>query len=345
LPELRKDLITGDWVIIATERAKRPDKFKGQPQAKAAGTDTQSCPFCTGNESMTPKEVFAIPSKGDRKPDREGWQVRVVPNKFPALIANQSSDRQKLGIYETMGGFGIHEVIISNPKHISDISVLSAEELVPMLAAYRQRITALKSNEKIQSIIVMHNQGREAGASLDHIHSQLFGLPILPPQLGKEISGTMAYFNQSKRCAVCDILDFERQAEARVVCENAHFVILQPFASGSPFETWIVPRKHCPDYGQITDGQIHALAHCLKIMLDFFYRELDNPAFNFYIHNSPTLIDTSSYFHWHLELLPKLTIKAGFEMGTGVNINITKPEYTAEYIREKIQSIKAGVSI
>jgi len=189
----------------------------------------------------------------------------------------------------------------------------------------------------------MHNQGKEAGASLDHIHSQLFGLPIIPPVLGKELSGTLSYFNHNNRCAMCDILDFELREDKRVVWEDEHFVVLQPFASGSPFETWIVPKSHSPNFDDITDEQISSFAHCLKIMLDFFYTDLDNPAFNYYIHNSPTLIDTSRYFHWHLELLPKLTIKAGFEMGTGVSINITTPEFTAEYIKEKIKSIKAGV--
>ena len=343
MPELRKDLITGDWVIIATERAKRPDKFKGQPQAKPSVTDTGSCPFCKGNEYMTPREVFAIKSGRYRKPDQEGWKVRVVPNKFPALLSDLSMNTQKIGIYDTMDGFGVHEVIISSPRHVCDISTLSVAELGHMLAAYRQRIKKLKGDERIKSIIIMHNQGREAGASLDHIHSQLFALPIIPPVLGRELSGSIGYFNYKKRCAMCDILEFELGREDRVVCKDRHFAVLQPFASGSPFETWIIPRKHSPNFDDITDDQIKSFARCLKLMLDFFYSELDNPAFNYYIHNSPTLIDTSRYFHWHLELLPKLTIKAGFEMGTGININITTPESTAEYIKEKIGSIKIGV--
>ncbi len=343
MPELRKDLITGDWVIIATERAKRPDKFRGQPQAEASVTDTESCPFCAGNEYMTPKEVFSIGASRDSKPDRQGWQVRVVPNKFPALISGLPLHTKKKGIYDTMEGFGIHEVVILTPRHICDISRLPRTGLVSMLEAYRQRIARLKMDEKIKSIIIMHNQGREAGASLDHIHSQLFALPIIPPEIGKEIKGTIAYFNYHKHCALCDILDFEDKEKIRTVWQDKHFAVLQPFASKSPFETWIVPKKHSPYFDEISDEEIKSLAFCLKLILDFFYEDLDNPAFNYFIHTSPTLIDTSKYFHWHLELLPKLTIKAGFEMGTGVNINITTPESTAEYIKEKIESIKAGV--
>jgi len=336
LPQLRKDLITGDWVIIATERAKRPDKFRGVPQSKPVEANNDTCPFCAGNEGMTPREVYALDSGKKRKPNSEGWQVRVVPNKFPALIPEVDLQSGKEGLYRTMTGFGVHEVIIASPRHICDIALLSPPEIMAMLDAYQNRINELKADDRIQSIIIMHNQGREAGASLDHIHSQLFGLPFIPPVLGKELEGTINYFNRNKKCAMCDMLKFESREAKRVVYQNRHFMVLQPFASGSPYQTWIVPRTHCSNFEYIDGPQKKSLASCLKLVLDFFYRELGNPAFNYYIHTSPSAIDASHYYHWHLEFLPKLTIKAGFEMGTGVNINITTPESTAEYMRERM---------
>ncbi len=343
MPEFRKDLITGEWVIIATERAKRPDKFKKGTSYKKIKTCPESCPFCAGNESMTPKEVFAINSIKERKPDTSGWQVRVVPNKFPALISNLPLDTSKIGIYDKMSGFGVHEVIIISPKHICNIAELGLKELEVMINSYVNRMLSLREDEKIKSIIIMHNQGKEAGASLDHIHSQLFGLPMIPPVLGKELSGTLAYFNSKNSCAICDILKFEKEEDKRVVFENKDFLVFEPFASGSPYETWIVPKRHAHNFEEMTNEQTKSFAYCLKVMLDFFYKNLDNPPFNYYIHTSPTLMDTSKYFHWHLELIPKLTIKAGFEMGTGVNINITKPEYTAEFIKENLKELKIKV--
>ncbi|MCG9479594.1 MAG: galactose-1-phosphate uridylyltransferase [Actinomycetia bacterium] len=336
MPQLRKDLITGDWVIIATERAKRPDKFKGQSQVRPPETNNATCPFCAGNEDMTPQEVFTIDKVINRKPNQEGWQVRVVPNKFPALISKVGLDSSKIGIYDVMSGFGVHEVIILTPQHIRDIGDLSHQELVSMVTAYKSRIDELKKDDRIKSVIIMHNQGKEAGASLDHTHSQLFGLPFIPPVLGKELRGTIAYFNDHDRCAMCDILEYEQQQQKRIVYMDQYFMVLQPFASGSPYETWVVPRQHSPNFEDIDKQQMQSFCRCLKLVLDFFYHQLDNPAFNYYIHTSPTLIDTGKYYHWHLELIPKLTIKAGFEMGTGVNINITTPEFTAEYIKERI---------
>ncbi len=343
LPELRKDLITGEWVIIATERAKRPDKFKGTPSGANIKTSTESCPFCYGNESMTPKEVFTICSSRQRKPNTKGWQVRVVPNKFPALLSNLPLESSKVGIYDVMNGFGVHEVIIVSPKHIHSIAELKLGEFELMVNSYVNRMRSLRNDERIKSIIIMHNQGKEAGASLDHIHSQLFALPLIPPVLGKELSGTLGYFNSNNSCAMCDILKFESREDKRVVFEDKNFMVIEPFASSSPYETWIVPKKHSPSFESLEAEEISSFSYCLEVVMDFFYSDLNNPPFNYYIHTSPTFIDTSKYFHWHLELFPKLTIKAGFEMGTGVNINITRPEFTAEFMKEKLKRLKVKV--
>lgn len=336
MPELRKDIITGEWVIVAVERAKRPENFRDQLKVKAGHGNI--CPFCSGNEYMTPGEVFSIDFVKNREANTPGWQVRVVPNKFPALLPNVELAQTKVGIYDIMSGFGVHEVIIHAPTHICNISELNDEELGLVVSAYIQRMNELKKDERIKSIIVMLNQGREAGASIEHSHSQVFGLPFIPPVIGEELSGTMLHFNNNDTCAMCDIIKFEKEEGKRVVFEDECFIILQPFASKNPFETWIVPKRHNPDFETITKEELRSFSHCLKLVVDFFYTELNNPSFNYYIHSAPALIDASKYFHWHLEFLPKLTIRAGFEIGTGVDINIASPEQTSDFMKKSLES-------
>lgn len=335
MSELRRDIITGEWVIIATERAKRPENFKSSPDIKKIASEV--CPFCTGNEQMTPSEVFSIDSISNRKPDTPDWKIRVVPNKFPALLPDIKLSIGKNGIYEIISGFGIHEVIINTPEHVFNISDLSTEELKLVVKTYIQRVNELKGDERIKSIIIMLNQGKEAGASLEHTHSQVFGVPIIPPVVGEELQGTLRYFNIKNSCAMCDIIKFEKKDNKRIVFEDEFFVVLEPFASKNPFETWIVPKRHNPHFEKMTEDELESFTNCLKIVVDIFYGELGNPAFNYYIHTGPTLIDTEKYFHWHLEFVPKLTIRAGFEIGTGVNINITTPEYTADFMKSGIK--------
>ncbi|MBC7333196.1 MAG: DUF4931 domain-containing protein, partial [Actinobacteria bacterium] len=214
MPELRKDIITGEWVIMATERAKRPENFRSQPRVKAGPDDV--CPFCGGNEYMTPDEVFSISLYENRKANAPGWQVRVVPNKFPALLPDIHLSQKREGIYDVMSGFGVHEVIIHSPEHICNFSELDENQLSLIISAYVKRINELKKDERIKSIIVMLNQGKEAGASIEHSHSQVFGLPFIPPVVGEELSGTIAYFNNNDTCAMCDIIRFEKKEGKRL---------------------------------------------------------------------------------------------------------------------------------
>jgi UDPglucose--hexose-1-phosphate uridylyltransferase len=334
LPEFRKDIILDEWVIIATERAKRPENFK-EEKIKIQNQGSGICPFDKGNESMTPPEILRVGRQGNIVDAVSAdWQIRVVPNKFPALIPNARPYSNKYGVYTVMDGFGLHEVVIHSPDHITNISGLDHFQIKMLVEVYLERLRTIKKDTRIESVIVMLNQGKEAGASLEHTHSQIFALPLTPPVLQRELYRTRSYFKQHNRCAVCDLLKFEMNENRRIVFENRHFIILQPFAARNPFETWIVPKFHHPNFEQITDEQVQSFAHCLKITVDFFYKELNEPPFNYYIHTGPTNSQEAyDHYHWNFELIPKLSIKAGFEIATGIDINITTPEDTAEFMK------------
>ena len=335
MPQYRKDIILDEWVIIATERAKRPENFK-EEKLKVKTESAGICPFDAGNESMTPPEILRLDKDGNILKKNSGhWQIRVVPNKFPALVPTEVSMSKKYGIYMYMGGFGLHEVVIHSPLHITNISQLSQKQVRMLVWVYAERIKEIEKDTKIDSVILMLNQGKDAGASLEHSHSQIFSLPLVPPVLEKEVYGTRRYFNQNKKCAMCSLIEFELEEDKRVVYKNEDFVIIQPYASRNPFETWIVPLAHNANFEYISPGQIDAFAECLKRVVDFFYFELNEPPFNYYIHTGPLrTAEFSMHYHWNFELIPKLSIKAGFEIATGIDICITTPEYTAEFMKE-----------
>jgi len=332
LPEYRKDIMLDEWVIIATERAKRPENFKEQI-VKVESKALSVCPFDSGNESMTPPESLRVDSQGNEVGKDGQWQIRVVPNKFPALVPNAQPSSRQYGPYMVMDGFGLHEVVVQSPRHITNISELSAQQVELLISVYIRRLRAIKNDSRIESVVIMLNQGKEAGASLEHSHSQIFALPLTPPVQMNEISRTRSYFNRNHSCAMCDIINFEIKEDKRVVYENKEFLMIQPYASRNPFETWIVPRRHDSNFENISAQEAISFAQCLKVLVDFFYADLNNPPFNYYIHTGTLRSPESSHYHWHLELEPKLSIKAGFEIATGIDICITTPEYTADYMK------------
>lgn len=332
MPEYRKDIMLDEWVIIATERAKRPENFKEQI-VKVENKALSVCPFDRGNESMTPPESLRVDSQGNEVGKDSQWQIRAVPNKFPALVPNAQPFSLQYGPYLVMDGFGLHEVIIHSPRHITNISELSRQQVELLISVYIRRLRAISKDSRIESVVIMLNQGKEAGASLEHSHSQIFALPLTPPILMNEISRTRSYFNRNHSCAMCDIINFEIIEDKRVVYENKEFLMLQPYASRNPFETWIIPRRHESNFENISAQEANSFAQCLKVLVDFFYADLNNPPFNYYIHTGTLGNTENSHYHWHLELEPKLSIKAGFEIATGIDICITTPEYTAEYMK------------
>ncbi len=331
MPQLRRDPIIGRWVIISTDRGKRPIEW--QKKEVTTSIDPKYCPFCPGNEKYAPNEIFVIAPPG-RQPNSPGWEVRVVPNKFPALIIEGDLNKKGVGLYDMMNGIGAHEVIIETPEHHIRMSNMTVEQIKKIIIAYKSRMIDLKNDIRFKYIMVFKNHGEEAGASLSHSHSQLIALPIVPKRVKEEMNGAKKYYDFRDRCIYCDILAQELHSQERVVIDEKNFTVITPFASCSPFEVWIIPKRHCSDFMKITDDELNSLSAVLRNIL----RKLDiclmNPSFNYIIHTSSFDNLDNPYYHWHIEIMPKLTKIAGFEWGTGFYINPTLPEEAAEYLKE-----------
>jgi UDPglucose--hexose-1-phosphate uridylyltransferase len=330
LPELRKDPITGRWVIISTDRGKRPTDFvRESVQIKGNGF----CPFCYGNESKTPPEVLVYGRNGSGK-DTPGWSIRVVPNKFPALQIEGDLDREGEGLFDRMNGIGAHEVIIETPDHQSTLATLPEKSVEEVLWAYRDRMLDLKNDKRFRYILLFKNHGEAAGASLEHTHSQLIALPIVPKRVREEVDKSKRYFEEKERCIFCDMIRQEVETTTRVISENEHFIALAPYAPRFPFETWILPRQHSSAFENHQSPIYASLAKLLRDLLRRLDGVLDRPAYNYVVHTSPIGEEINDHFHWHIEMMPKLTKVAGFEWGTGFYINPTPPEEAARFLRE-----------
>jgi len=337
MPELRKDPIIGRWVIIATDRAKRPSDFVRKQEDKPAGF----CPFCYGNEDKTPPEVMAYRESGT-KPNQTGWWLRVVPNKFPALKIEGDLDRRGEGIYDLMNGIGAHEVIIETPDHNATMADYEEKQVEEILWSYRERMLELSKDRRFEYMMLFKNQGREAGASLDHPHSQLIAIPTVPKRVREEMDGGKAYYDFRERCVFCDMIKQELATKSRIVMENDKFVAFEPFASRFPFETWILPKRHETHFEKIQKADTGDLARILKGTLRKLRNCLDNPPYNFMVHTTPVTEGELPHYHWHIEITPKLTKVAGFEWGTGFYINPTPPEDAAAFLRENgIESVES----
>lgn len=329
MPELRKDPIHGRWVIISTERSRRPSDFAPEERRPMGGF----CPLCEGNEDRTPPEIVAFRDNGTL-PNTPGWTLRVVPNKFPALRIEGELDREGEGIYDKMNGIGAHEVVIETPRHEETLITLPLKDVKNVLLAYRERIIDLRRDQRLRYVLVFKNHGVAAGASLEHSHSQIIALPIIPKRVIEEIEGAKTYFNYKDRCVFCDIIRQELQQRYRVITENKSFLSIAPFASRFPFETWILPKTHQPSFELMEPSQYEQAAQILSDTLRRINQVLTDPPYNYVIHTSSSPEVDMNYYHWHFEIMPKLTKVAGFEWGTGFYINPTPPEEAAEYMRE-----------
>ncbi len=330
MPELRKDPITGRWVIISTDRSRRPTDFIHE---KVRIRSSGFCPFCSGNESKTPPEILAYRSDGSGR-DAPGWTLRVVPNKFPALGIEGTLNRQGEGLFDKMNGIGAHEVIIETPEHQMTVATLPVQRVEEVLWVYRDRILDLKKDRRFKYMLIFKNHGEAAGASLEHTHSQLIALPVVPKQVREEVDGARGHYASKERCIFCDIIRQETESATRLVAESTDFIVLSPYAPRFPFEMWIVPKLHQSAFEQSQKREFEQLAATMKDMLTRLDKVLDNPAYNYIIHTSPVAESTEDYYHWHLEIMPKLTKVAGFEWGTGFYINPTPPEEAAKFLRE-----------
>ncbi|MFH1387672.1 MAG: galactose-1-phosphate uridylyltransferase [bacterium] len=342
MPELRKDPISDRWVVISTERGRRPSDFGGTTVA-AEAKPGKFCAFCEGNEAKTPPEITAY-RKAGTAPNTPGWDVRVIPNKFPALIIEGDVNRTGTGIYDMMSGIGAHEVIVESPKHNQSIPDLEDSHVEKILWAYKQRILDLEKDKRFRYVLVFKNYGTAAGASLEHPHSQLIATPITPRYVKLELTTARQYFQEKERCIFCDMIRQELGVGERLVYENEYFVVFTPFASRFPFEVWILPRRHEYGFQELPDEERTQLARCLKDILTRLRKTLNDPPYNYVLHTAPNPVarpgkpdywGTIQYdFHWHIEIIPRLTKQAGFEWGSGLYINPTAPEEAAKYLRE-----------
>jgi UDPglucose--hexose-1-phosphate uridylyltransferase len=330
MPELRKDPVTGRWVIISTERRKRPNDFKIESPGIIGG---RFCPFCPGHEDMTPPEVLSYRHNGTA-PNSSGWDVRVVPNKFPALQVEGGLDRQGHGLFDSMNGVGAHEVIIETPEHDLVLATLPEPSIEKVLWAFRDRVADLKQDHRFRYILIFKNHGAAAGASLEHTHSQLIALPIVPRQVREEVDGAKQHYTFKERCVFCDIIRQEAEDGVRVIVENADFVALAPYAPRFPFETWVMPKRHQAHFENAPRHEFETLARIIRGVLQRMNKALVNPPYNLIVHSSPFSEQTSEFYHWHVEIMPKLSKVAGFEWGTGFYINPTSPEEAAQVLRE-----------
>lgn len=329
MPDLRKDPITGRWVIISTDRARRPTDFTRQ---KVTIKGDRFCPFCPGHESKTPPEVLAFRPSGQA--NEPGWTLRAVPNKFPALRVEGELDRQGEGLYDRMNGVGAHEVIIESPDHDATLAKLSEVRVADLFFAMRDRINDLGRDPRLRYMLVFKNHGEGAGATLEHTHTQLIALPVVPKRVQEEINGARRYFEFRDRCVYCDIVQQEIASEVRVVHRTAHFLVIAPFASSFPFESWIVPLRHASHFNQSPPEVIHDLGAVMRTLAVKLDRALEEPPYNFVLHTSPVREGEQEHYHWHIEVSPKLTRVAGFEWGSSFFINPTPPEEAARFLRD-----------
>jgi UDPglucose--hexose-1-phosphate uridylyltransferase len=326
MPELRKDPVVERWVIIATERARRPMDFAPEVVPPRG---PEGCPFCPGHEERTPPELFRSGGSEDGP-----WSVRVVPNKFPALQTDGEVHAAGEGIFDRIDGVGAHEVVIESPDHFASLGTLPAAHVGEILAAYRERLLALRKDPRLEYVLIFKNHGVAAGASLEHPHSQLIATPILPELVAEELEGAARYFRMKERCVWCDVVRQERRDGSRLVLEEEGFVAVAPFAPRFPFETWILPTAHRASFESLQTDEADALARLLRDLIARLGRLFDDPPYNFALHPAPLKESDPEHFHWHLELMPKLTRLAGFELGTGFFINPTPPEDAARFLRQ-----------
>jgi UDPglucose--hexose-1-phosphate uridylyltransferase len=330
MPELRKDPVSNRWVIISTDRSKRPTDFIDTFKHEKKGG---FCPFCYGSEDKTPGEIIAI-RPAHTGPNTPGWQVRVVPNKFPVLRVEGDLNRRGDGMYDMMEGVGAHEIIIETPEHHKSMADFSFEQVQKVIWTYKMRSQDLKNDSRFEYLLIFRNYGEAAGATLEHPHSQLIATPIIPKRVLEEYTGAEQHYKYKERCVFCDMIKQEMKDGTRVILENRSFIAFAPFAPRFPFETWILPKVHNSDFMTISEEQSYDMAKILKDTLLKIKIALNDPPYNYIIHTAPLREKDGHFSHWHIEIIPKLTKVAGFEWGSGFYINPTPPEEAAKYLKE-----------
>lgn len=331
--ELRKDIVSGDWVLIATGRARRPQDFIKERQKSSH--PVSSCPFEDPQKSNGELALVWYPAPdSESKNTMEDWFVQAVPNKYPALIPHKGQvcpTEENMGIHVRRVGMGYHEVIITR-KHDTSLGQMNAEEVELVVRAYRERYAALKKDNCIEYILIFHNHGVEAGASISHPHSQLIAFPIVPPDVQRSFEGSAAFYKKHHACIHCYMLEEERKDKKRVIYENEDFIAIAPYASRVSFELRIYPKAHEPRFELISERNMQKFAEALREVLGKLHKALKDPAYNFFIHTTPVSAPRAEHYHWHLEILPKTATWAGLELGTGVDVVVALPEDVPEIL-------------
>jgi UDPglucose--hexose-1-phosphate uridylyltransferase len=328
MPELRQNIVTREWVIIASERSRRPNDFTDAHRrtlTEAHNAYDAGCPFCPGNEELD-LEVERFP--------REGlWQTRVVRNKFPALQNDGIPARDFSGVYHRISGVGYHEVLVDHPRHNTTLALMSPHEIHLVLDAFQRRGIAMSGDPRIEHIIYFKNHGESAGASLQHPHSQIIALPVVPGGVHRRMEAARHYFRDMGRCSVCDMLQSEAESQERMIGHGKHFSAFLLFAALSPFHIWVVPHRHMASFLDVEPHEMADLAQLLGVVLRRIYFTLHDPDYNMIIRTTPVRETNCTFFHWYLSLVPRVSRMAGFEMGSGMHINPCLPEECASFLK------------
>jgi UDPglucose--hexose-1-phosphate uridylyltransferase len=328
MPELRQNIATKEWVILATERAKRPEEFVQpvRPTTEDRPEWEEGCPFCPGNEELD-LEVMRIPERGP-------WQLRVVRNKYPALQLEGERMRTFEGVHRQITGVGYHEVLIESPLHNTCPALESAIEVSLMLEAFKIRGREIARDLRIEQIIYFKNHGDRAGTSLVHPHTQLIGLPIVPYNIRARTEEARRYFDDTGRCALCHMLSDELKDDQRIVAKSQYFVAFIPYAALSPFHIWVLPRRHESNFLNATAHELADLGNLMRRVLRKIYVGLRDPDYNYVIRSAPLHDLGIDYLHWYVTIIPRVTRSAGFELGSGMFINVALPKTSASFLRE-----------
>jgi UDPglucose--hexose-1-phosphate uridylyltransferase len=333
MPEMRKDPVSGNWVIFSPERQKRPQFFSAVREDVLTRED---CPFCEGNEDMTPPELYALrEGHGENGP---GWRLRVVPNKFPALMVEGRVDKRGEGFYDRMNGVGAHEVVIETNEHCARMDKMPVEAIAEAYITFKRRILDLKQDFRFRYIQVFKNHGARAGATISHPHYQVVAMPVVPARLRGKLESAEAHFGAKERCIFCDIIHNEREFHKRVLLENTEYVAFAPYAPRLPFELAIYPRVHGASFERTGDESFYRLASVLKDTIGRLNKTLDAPSYNIVLNNSPFGYGDryNDSFHWHIEIIPVISGTGGFELGTHSYINPVLPEESIRILSGRI---------
>ena len=326
MSELRKNIISRQWVIIATERARRPHQFTREKKVRnELPRYVPNCPFCPGNEAQTPPERFRLSVAGN-------WRVRVVPNKFPALTEEDKLVSTNIGNKRTISGVGIHEIIIETPDHNGTLALMNNAEVERVIEAYLYRYHCTLADSRVEYVTLFKNHGAAAGTSIEHPHSQIIATPIIPGEIRERLESALQFYDERGRCIFCVTLQEEQEEHTRIVDENDQFVAFIPFGALSPFHLWIFPKRHCAAFGSINDAERMALASIMRRVLRKLYDGLGDPDYNFVIRTGPK-DQRLRHYHWYVTIVPRVSQTAGFELGSGMSINMALPEESAQFLR------------